>query len=188
MVYDIRYGNRYKEISCKYDFPSNQLSEEGVTKICEALQSGMSAQKISNEYNYSLATVTHILCGNSWTQISKNYTFPNKRIDDDIIHAICKRLEEGKSYKEIAIEFNVGKRLVEHIKLGTTHKEISSQYNIVVNQFKVSDDVIHNICKDLVSGSYFMKDIAARNNVSLSFVKDIKYRRSRTDITDQYKW
>jgi transposase len=188
LVYNIRYGIRYKGISKKYTFPSAQLSEDDVVKICEALQSGMSSKKVSDEYGYSLASVTHILCGNTWTQISKDYTFPRSRVKDDVIHAICKRLEEGASAKEVATEFEVGVKLVKYIKWGKTHTDISSQYNIPKEKFKVSDDVIHAVCKDLASGEYNMNEIAERNGISRSFVKAIKYRKHRTDISDNYEW
>ena len=188
LVYDIRYGNRYKDISSKYEFPTVQLTEEDVIKICEKLQSGMSAKKVSDTYGYGIGAVAFILCRKTWTQISKDYEFPRSRIKDDIIHAICKRLEEGASAKEVANEFNVGKRLVQHIKWGDTHTDISSQYNIPKDKFKVSDDVIHAVCKDLASGEYNMNEIAERNGISRSFVKAIKYRKHRTDISDNYEW
>lgn len=188
LVYDIRYRKRYKEISEKYAFHSYQLSEEDVVKICEDLHAGLSAKAVSDKYNYPIGAVVHILCRDSWTQISSKYTFPNSRVKDDVIHGICKMLEDGKSVKEISEYYNVGKRLVEHIKLGDTHTDISKNYNIIVQKFKLSDETIHNICKDLASKEYTNKEVSERNNVSLSFVKDIKYRRSRTDISENYEW
>ena len=62
MVYDIRFGRRYKEISSNYIFPSRQLSEEDVKKICELLSKGISSRKISDKYGYSLYVLTQILC------------------------------------------------------------------------------------------------------------------------------
>ena len=110
---------------------------------------------------------------------------PEKR---ELILQICEMLSNGKSPSMVSKELDISKSFVQHIALRENYTELSKGFVFNYDKFKVSDETVHNICKDLVSGSYFMKDIATRNNVSITFVKDIKYRRSRTDISDNYKW
>ena len=190
VVYNIRFGVTYTDISTKYKFPSQrQMTEEDVIRVCELLAKGMSSPQVSAETGFSVSSITHILIGDSWTQISKNYTFPNSRLTDkEIVKKICEMLQDGKSLKEVANKFNVSKRTVEHIRAGETHTDISKNYNFVYSKFKVADEIIHNICKDLASKQYLRQEIADRNGVSLSFVKDIKARKYRIDISHQYEW
>ena len=188
LVYKIKYKLSYTEISKNYTFPSKQLSEEDVIKICEELAKGKSSYKISKEMGYSQAVVNYILSRDSWTQISKDYEFPNSRINDDAVYKICEYLQEGKHPKEISKIMNISQRVIDHIRCGKTHTDISKNFTFEYDKFKVADKTVHAICKDLSEKKKFMKDIAKDNNVSLTFVKDIKYRRSRKDISDQYDW
>ena len=186
LVADIRFKRRYCDISDKYSFISKQISEDDARNICELLQKGYSASKISKEYNYPFATIVHILAGDSWKYISKDYKFPNKRINNDTIVYICEELQKGRKSKDIANELNIKKGLVDKIKWGETHTDISKNYNIIVSKFKVSDDIVKKICEDLQLKIYTNQEIADRNKVSITFVKDIKYKKIRTDISSNY--
>lgn len=188
LVHDIKYKLRYTNISKDYVFQHSQTSIDDVEQICKLLEKGLSVRRISDEYGYSKAVVNHILSNNSWTNISKKYTFPNKRIDDTIIVKICELLQDGKTPKEISDILNVNKRLIEHIKWGETHKDISKNYTFNNLRHKYSDDVVVSICKDLESKSFTNKEIAKRNSVPLGFVKNIKGRVIRKYISDNYKW
>ena len=86
----------------------------------------------------------------------------------------------------ISKQYDISKRAIEHIQAKKTHTDISKNYNIVVKPFKVDDEVVHNICKDIISKEYYIREIAERNNVSITFVKDLKKGNRRKDICKQY--
>ena len=188
LVHDIRFKIRYKNISKNYDFPLKQISEEDCVKICEELSKGKSSYKISKELGYPVSIITKILCGVTWTQISSKYTFPNKHIEKDMVITICNLLQDKKTIEEIHQITSVSKRIIERIRSRNSYANISKNYVFEYSKNKINDSVIHNICNDISSNKYTMKEIAKRNNVSLTFVKDIKYHKSRKDISDLYKW
>lgn len=53
---------------------------------------------------------------------------------------------------------------------------------------KYSDDKIHQICKLLEEGKLKYKEISLITKVRVNTIKDVKQRRYRTDISDQYKF
>ena len=185
---DIRFGNRYKDISKKYTFPTVQITEEDAKRICEELAKGKSAKKVSEELGYTYATVMHILIRHSWTQVSKDYIFPNTKTTDDVARLICELLQDGKTPKEISEELDVSKKVVEKIRRGETFKHISKDYVFKYDKCKIPDKVIHTVCEEIASGKYLLTEISERNNVSYSFVKNLKARKYREDITSLYKW
>lgn len=188
LVYDIRYRRRYTKISEKFTFPSRQISNDDAVLICENLQKGMSAADISRTFGFPESTVIHILSRNSWTQVSKDYIFPNTRTGDDTVIKICELLQDRTSIEEISKLTGASKRTIEHIRARDTHTDVSKDYVFEYNRFKIPDETIYNICIDLASKKFINKEIAERNNVSLSFVKSIKQRKHRTDISDNYEW
>ena len=143
---------------------------------------------MAEELDVSKSVVVHILAGNSWTEISKDYVFPNKRqTDEKLIITICELLQDGFSPKEISIKLNIKKPFIQHIASRETHTDISKNYTFNYDKFKIKDEVIHNICKDLASSEYFsIKDLSKKHNVSESFIKGIKYRKHRNDISCNY--
>lgn len=188
-VYAVRYNKRYSDITSQYEFPSKLLSESAVRSICEYLSKGYSASRVSKMLNVSLASCTGILAGARWKNISKDYVFPRKRVEKAVIVQICEMLQDGYNKRQISEALGVSVRVVERISYRETHTDISDHYDFTVSQFKVSDEVVHSICKDLLAAeekNYTMDDIAKRNNVSRSFVKDLKYGRSRRIITSEY--
>lgn len=188
LVYDIRFKIRYTDISKDYTFPSKQISEDEVRMICEKLQEGMTSYKISAETGISHSVIIHILCRNSWTQISKDYTFPNTRTNRETVVQICELLQEGKSLKEIEKITGVSKKVAEKIRRGETFTDISKDYVFEYDKCKVPDKIVHDVCKDIASKKYLLKDIAVRNNISYTFVKNLKARKYRNDITSLYEW
>lgn len=191
-IYKIRYHMAYTHITEKYNFPTVRISNSDVETVCKLIMDKKTFNEIHDITGISLATIAHISNGDSWKYITCKYEFPNRKImtpeKRELILQICEMLSNGKSPSMVSKELDISKSFVQHIALRENYTELSKGFVFNYDKFKVSDETVHNICKDLVSGSYFMKDIATRNNVSITFVKDIKYRRSRTDISDNYKW
>ena len=82
----------------------------------------------------------------------------------------------------------VSKKIAENIRRGETFTDISKYYVFEYDKCKVPDKIVHDICKDIASKKYLLKDIAVRNNVSYTFVKSLKARKHRNDITSLYAW
>lgn len=191
-IYKIRYKMTYRKITRTYKFPSNQMTEEEVHKVCSLLASGHSINEVHEETGISVGKITRISNGQCWNQISKNYVFPNQRIVTPerrkLIIQICELLQSGKSPAVIADELKISRPIIQHIANRETHTDISKDYVFNYDKCKVADEVVRNICKDLESKDYIMKEISKRNNVSITFVKDIKYRKHRLDISKDYNW
>lgn len=119
-----------------------KLSNDDVVKICELLQSGKNPAEVSRIIGTTMRLVQHIKAGDTWTSISKNYTFPLKEgahskpntIDDSVIHGICKLLEERAAGKNkfpeqvIADKYGVSRQYVNLILRRKCKVEISKGY------------------------------------------------------------
>lgn len=187
-VRSIKEKRMWRRIVDQYEFPSKQLSEESVRTICEYIVKGYSNNSISKMTDVSIGAIEHIRLRNSWTDISKDYEFPEKRKSRDLVHKICKMLEDGYDYRTIAETLDVRVEYVKKISYGDTRTDISKNYNIPHKKFKLADEVVHSICKDIENKNGTLQEIADRNGVSRTFVKDIKGRKSRKDISVNYTW
>lgn len=187
VVHSIRYGTTWTEVSKKYTFPSNRYSITTVHLICEYIAKGYSNIQIAKLLSVSESQIQKIRKRQVWFEISKDYEFPVKKIDRETAIQICEMLQEGMKPKTIAEVIGVGKRTVEHIRDRSSWAEVSKDYIFEYEKFKVPDAIVHNICKELEEGVKYMKCIAEDNGVSLTFVKDIKYGKCRTDISKYYK-
>ena len=192
VIYDIRYGRTYKDISKKYEFPTRRTKESVVIDICELLSQGLTCAKIATILNVNKSIAEKILAGITWTEISKNYTFPNKKMTKnnkdtyDKIVKICEMLQDGKSPSKVAKELNISKSTVQHIANRETHQDISKDYVFNYNKCKISDETIEKTCELIADGKMILKDIAKETGVSYSFVKSIKAKKYRTDISCKY--
>lgn len=187
IVCNIRYRRSWTDVSENYVFPSNRFSITTIHLICEYISKGYTNISIAGLLSVSESQVQNIRKRKVWLEISKDYEFPVKKIDRETAIQICELLQEGMKPKTIAEVIGVGKRTVEHIRDRSSWVEVSKDYIFEYDKFKVPDEVVHNICRELEKGEKIMKNIAKDNNVSLSFVKDIKYGKCRTDISKNYK-
>lgn len=119
-----------------------KMTNSTAEKCCKMLAKGKSFNEIAEKLGISRKTVIHIKYGETWTHISKKYTFPKNdqpkpnSIDPEVIHAICKMLDEGgHSDPEIAGQFGVTREYVRDIRLGKRQKKISQYYNFLKNSF-----------------------------------------------------
>ena len=107
------------------------------------------------------------------------------KFSPEIIHEVCKYLEEGKSNAFIREKTNVTDGTIYALVRGDVRKDIVSQYKIFGRRKELTDEIIHNICKDLVEGlgAY---DTAAKFGVSADYVYALRKNEYRPDITSQY--
>jgi len=121
---------------------------------------------------------------------------------NDQVHLICKMLEKGNSYKQIAkkldLKFNENLvKLLYTIKSGSSWNHISKDYNIPkksMNQVFTKDD-IHRFCQ-LMEQGYGNTEIAKLTTGVLDIPKNkiigtlnqIRFRRCHKNISKNYTW
>ena len=113
----------------------------------------------------------------------------SKYLTNEDAHEVCRLIEEGYRYKEIAEKFNVNYKVITDIKCGRTYNYISKNYNITKIRYKtekISDETVHEICKLLEDG-YTNKEIADKIKVDPSTISKIRCGKIYTYISKHYK-
>ena len=128
------------------DHPKATLTNEQVHLICKLLETGMTYEKITEMLELSYidnikSKIKMIKTGNSWRNISCQYTFPEGKnrepvFDESTIHSICRYLcDKGfTSYQDIIDELNLPnddryKKLIYVIRKRKKYHYITSKYN-----------------------------------------------------------
>lgn len=117
----------------------------------------------------------------------------------EYIHLVCSLLESNEhSLREISDITGVEYGMVRKIYGGICHKSISDQYNIrnyspndhtsKIKQNKLSDETVHDICKELVKGDLYITEIARKYNTTATSVIRFRNHKARKDITEQYNF
>ena len=187
----IRCSRLHTHISKNYNLEKLILTDEQVHDICKLMEDGVSNKEISKRYNINHSTVSQIHCGKSYKHISENYNIKsndsNDPTDIEVVHKICKLLEDGYRNVDISIECDVEQMVVCSIRNGLSHRDISKNYKIQrkFRKRKLGDEVIHEICRLLEEG-YSYKDINRLTNVSHSTITLIKNSDRYRDISSQY--
>ena len=111
------------------------IDNKTVIKICKMIEKGKNNDYISEKTGVGKKVIQHIRSGESWTHISKNYTFPKlgKSVpgstDPVIIIRICELLQE-KKYSDTEIGGMVGKtrEYVKDIRVRRRNTKYSKDY------------------------------------------------------------
>ena len=195
---NIKYHNIYTNLqwltesenikkSSKYIGPSTP--KEIVQKICELLQANHSIYDISVECGCSELLVKDIYYKIRYTKISKDYTFPVRKPDIDLIRAICKEISIGdKTMQQIASNYGVSLHLIKNIKSGKSYKDISSDYvfpDTKNNKYDMA--IIKSVCS-LLSNGISPSKAAKKLGISKSFVQHIASRDIYRDISEKYEF
>lgn len=102
----------------------------------------------------------------------------------------CEMLSRGIPVSKIAAEIGVSASSVQHIKSGECWKVLASNYTFPkigkAVPYTVTDEDIHEMCKMLQEKKYYDREIAERFNVSREYVRDIRNRKRRQDISCLY--
>lgn len=113
-----------------------------IHSICKMIESGFSSREIYNnkwiceKISYdSFKVLIHHLINHTkyWVDISSKYNLDNwnsisKIYSDDLVHQICRLLENGISQKEIETQLNVPLKYISSIKNRTARVNISKHY------------------------------------------------------------
>ena len=119
---------------------ANSLSkhtEKEVRFICEKIEQGMRWQDICKTYGMDYNLCHNIYTRDAWTYISKEYNLPEPKhregFTDEEIHYVCKRLQNGDGYADIANSMDndrMTRFMVRGIAKGRCYRSISDQYDI----------------------------------------------------------
>lgn len=149
----------------------------------------------SNNCVYNLEWCTHNenikhafdsgLCDNR-SNIGENCNFA--KITDDIVLKCCEMLSNNKPIKEISKVLNISEDTIYHINNRKTWTHISKNFEFPRLMNKVSDDSIHMICKLLEENILSNSQIANIVGCSSRYIRNIKNRERRTDISNYYKF
>lgn len=130
---------------CGENCGNSKLNEVTVHKICKCLENPDYSSKeiceiVGLEYNKQNSNIIYtIKSKDTWNHISCNYNIippiPNLKYDENLIHKICKYLEDNISSKEICRLLNIpydtnNIAYISKIKTKDTWKEISDLYNL----------------------------------------------------------
>ena len=199
-IKDIRYSNTYSHITKKYDFSKipeykqlNRNEESKIRMICSMIQSRKyNCQQIADMCGVSHNTVVSIKNREYYTDISKDYDFPDKKvristINTDLVKKICEDIVTGKySAQEIADRNNVSIHSVYDIKRGRSFKDISSNYNIELYN-NVEEDSIIKVCQ-MLQDKKPVSEIIKATGISKSCIYHIKNRERHTEISKDYNF
>ena len=193
--------------NCKYDIediqPILELLEEGLSpsKICSILQVPPEQTKSAKDliYRIKLGAINRYIDTISKYDIPR--PVPKNTLPDEEIHQICKMMEKGMYSKDIINELNIPpdkrRRYIKclcDIRNDRGYKEIASMYtipNLPGRKRVYSDELVHSICKMLESGDSVDAILDAlmsnyERQKAQGFIYDVKHRRTRRDISEQY--
>ena len=177
-VYNIRTGHSYSNIASQYNVNgmlySRKLKVETVKNICKLLEEGYSNKEIFDKLHVKTDVISSIRRGLSHRDISKNYNINsmlNDRLDEQIVHKICKLLEEGYRNSEIGDRYNIDECIISDIRNGESYSEISKKYDIErrYRQGKINEKNMHIICAMKESG-LSIKDISKELNIGTTAI------------------
>jgi hypothetical protein len=97
---------------------------------------------------------------------------------------------EEKNNKEISEILGVTEKTVQHIRSGETWKNLVKKYNFPklsdVKPYTRDEKQIHEACKLLELHKYSDVEIGNRCGLSREYVKDLRNKKIRTDISSLY--
>jgi len=176
------------KISCERSSSTDKTNEE-IHEICKDIQDGMKNSEICEKYDVPKQFVSKIKNRLTWKEVSKNYKWkkeaPNVLLTEEIVHEICKMLEEKVTEKVISNRFNISRGAVNGIKRGENWEEISKQYTFIKTEPKVTETQVHEICQ-MILEHIQLKEISEILNISKYIVQDISRGKTWKKISCQY--
>ena len=184
-----------------------RITIDTAEEICMMLQDGRYKDKeIAKELNCSVSCVRAIKYRRTWKEVSDKYTFhhnsghKNDQTYKSIITKeqavqICEYLQEGiLTTTNIAKLVGCSKSVVRNIKYGMTWKDVSKNYNFEIrhmchngktNTAYFDDYIVKKIC-DYIKEGKSTAEISKLTGMTYEYIKDIKSKRFRTEITGKY--
>lgn len=125
------------------------------------------------------------------TGLRKKFKNEYRMYSDDLIHKVCKMIQENHRTCDIVKELGVPSHLVCNVRKGFQYKEVSSQYDftrIYPVQKRIGYDRIEHVCELLEAGQYTGAEISRMTGVSQGSISRIKNRLDYTIVSDKYNF
>lgn len=163
-------------------------TEEDAHLVCKLLEQGKGVAKVVKETGFSKTFVIGIAYRNEWSHVSRQYNIPKAKdfLDEETVHLICKKLQDGESVRNIAKELGVKDGRIYGIQSGVSWRRVSNQYNIpgLEKAGPVDPKISDLIYKAFESGISSWEDVTARLNLepTKSMKKYIRRLKIRYDM------
>lgn len=113
---------------------------------------------------------------------------PDRSLDDETVHLVCKLIQDNWRNKDIAMALNVDPQIVGNIRFGSDYQDISSQYDfrgLLPSRRKLSTEKLIEVCEMLSDGKSYA-EIRDVTGCSPNTVSKIKQRKSGIYISQNY--
>lgn len=195
----VRNNDCYRDICDQYDFTlvprvrDRTVSNDTVHLICKMLEKGKLPAEISRQTGVKVGIVKSIRDGSGYRDISEKYTFPdnfkkfNRKYDSEIVHKICKYLQDGIAPLEISQITGVDLHDIRNIRVHHAYTDISKEYKFPKTfiPHNLSDEQVKKICEDLQCKKR-VNEIANEMGIDPKWIYSIKMRKSYKDISKDY--
>ena len=116
--------------------------------------------------------------------------FENSRsYSKEMVHEICKLLQDGLRNIDIAKRLNIPTGYVKNVRGGKVGTEISCQYKFRKRSNRlISEDTVHWVCRKIMDGlsNIEISELSDNSRVNRWSVNQIRTKKSYKDISDLY--
>ena len=113
----------------------------------------------------------------------------NASLNEDQVHEICKKLQDGARVKDLAGEYEVSVDIIRKIRAGDTFFHVRSLYDLDHKyRFCFSEATIKWVCSKIVEGygDREIVEISTNPNLTIIEIKRIRYKIRYKYISDLY--
>jgi len=207
-IVNMRNGNIIKPMSDIHGYRYVCLSQSGKKKriavhrlVMIAFEGFIEGKPVVNHIDGDKANNAH--SNLEWTTYAENAQhtidaglrtkFKNeyRMYSDELIHKVCKMIQENHRTCDIVKELAVPTHLVCNVRKGFQYKEVSSQYDftkIYPVQKRIGYARIEHVCELLEEGSYTGAEISRMTGVSQGSISRIKNKLDYTIVSDKYNF
>lgn len=203
IISSIKKGESYKDITKFYPMPelrdnAKAKEDDQIHQICKLRQDGLGPSAIAKQTEAPIYVVKDVIYGRNYTDISSQYTFPEKRntyskMSKETVFEIANMIMSGVPDSVINEKFSLHERTLDGIKRGKYYKEYTSQIPGFVyedNKYSFMNDAdAEFVCKVLQQNPNMTnEELAATTGFAVHQVAGIKARRTFTNISSKYHW
>lgn len=170
-----------------------KYSDEDIRHVCNLIaDTDISLVDISSMTGVAYSTVKAIRGKRIYQNITESFDFTSRDFDDNIIHCVCRLLEDNKdSVKEISQQCSASETMVYNIAKGNIKNSISSKYDTskydkIGPYSKVTEEQVHEVCRLISTTTMTLREISRITNVPKYTVSKINIGCQFKDISEQY--
>lgn len=206
-IYSIRSGSYLQQVTQSNGYCHITLSQDGVRKnfsvhrlvamayLEASEEANVVNHKDGNKQNNRLDNLEWVTQQENvhhaiMVGLRKGTRNPDRSLDDETAHIICKLIQDSWRNKDIADTVGIDQQIIATIRLGQTYQEISCEYDfteILSSRRKLSTEKLIAICEMLQDNKSY-NDICRVHKVSSATVSKIKNRKTGIYISKNYKF